>query len=519
MRTISIPVLFLAAASMTLACTSGSPGTPPGGGGADTSLSVLTRNKHETRDGFFTQPALTKTTATTMAQDPTFSAKFAAGGEYWGSPLYIDKGPGGKGAFVAATSDNNVYTFDGTTGSTIWTHSIGPAPTMSGAGCGNVAPTGITSTPVIDATTRTIYVAGGIGDTTGILRHEVHALDVDTGAERAGWPVNVSALTGPGNVAFNTKPQNQRGALSLVNGTLYIPYGGHGGDCGNYRGWVVAINTAMPSQTGAWVTGGQGEAIWAAGGMASDGNGIIAVTGNSTIGTTTHFDSEEAVRVTGLGQVDRAKGIFFPGTWHAMDASDADFGSSSPVAITLPGATPSSLVAAVTKNGHFYLLAAANLGGMDGQLADLTIAPGETAMSIHAALAAYTSTTGLHVVLNASNTDTVCPASSTGHGMISVLVSPGPKPTAKVAWCAAGGSASPIATSTDGKNDTIVWYYDGGLVGVDGDTGATIASAAGCPPVRQFTSPIAVNGRIVVGGDAGLCAWSVAKGRSDGGDR
>ncbi|HSZ81145.1 MAG TPA: hypothetical protein VLA14_02630 [Polyangia bacterium] len=488
--------------ALTVGCSSSSAKTDAGSPGAS-GASVLTRNGHETRDGFFIQPTLTKAAAATMALDPSFNANFV--GAMWASPLYMDNGPGGKGAFIVAATNNNVYALDEATGATVWMHNIGAAPAKSGAGCGNVTPTGITSTPVIDGATRTIYVAGGIGDANGIMRHEVHALDAETGNEKAGWPVNVSALTAPGNVTFNTPAQNQRGALSLVNGTLYVPYGGHDGDCGQYRGWVVAITAATPTKVSAWATGGVGEAIWAAGGMASTGDGVFAVTGNNLMNVSAHADSEEVVHVSGLAQVNRATGIFYPGTWRSMDGSDADFGSSSPVAFQLGG---SYTLAAVTKNGMFFLLNPANLGGMDGQLAKIDIAPEATAMSVWAAPAAYTSTSGVHVVLNATNTMSFCAAGSTGHGMISIAISAGSPPSAKVAWCAGGGTTSPIATSTDGKNETVVWYMNNGLNAVDGDTGATLYAGGACAGLHQFSSPIAVKGRIIVGGDGNLCAWA-----------
>jgi hypothetical protein len=69
-------------------------------------------------------------------------------------------------------------------------------------------------------------------------------------------------------------------------------------------------------------------------------------------------------------------------------------------------------------------------------------------------------------------------------------------------------STSPIATSTDGKNETVVWYLNGALTAVDGDTGATLYSGGSCAGVHQFSSPIAVKGRIIVGGDGNLCAWA-----------
>jgi hypothetical protein len=469
------------------------------GATGSTGNSVLTRNGHETRDGFFIQPTLTKAMAAKMALDAGFAATFA--GSMWASPLYMENGPGGMGAFFAVTLSDMVYALNETTGAVVWMHSIGTAPGNGFAGCGNT--TGITSTPVIDAATRTIYVAGVVNGAGGVA-HEVHALNVDTGMEKAGWPVNVGTLKGNGTLAFHQAAHNQRSALSLVGGILYVAYGGHIGDCNDYHGWVIAINTATPTQAAAWSTGGQGEAIWAAGGMASDGNGVFAVTGNANGGGATHADSEEVVHVTGLAQVNRATGIFFPNSWRQMDGADLDFGSVSPVVITVPGSTPATLVAATAKDGHFYLLNPANLGGMGGQLQDLTIAGG--GMSIKTAPGAYTSTTGVHYMLTAGNS--MCPA--TAGGLMSILVSPGSPPKASVAWCANGGNSNgPIATSTDGKNETVVWIFNGGLKGFDGDTGASVVSAMGaCSGVRSWTSPIAVKGRIIVGGDGHLCSWS-----------
>jgi hypothetical protein len=81
-----------------------------------------------------------------------------------------------------------------------------------------------------------------------------------------------------------------------------------------------------------------------------------------------------------------------------------------------------------------------------------------------------------------------------------------------VAWCAPGPtpSSAPIATTTDGKSDPIVWYVNAGVLrGVDGDTGETVFDGGGgnCSGVERWTSPIAVNGRIVAGANGKLCSW------------
>src|SRR4029079_19354307 len=128
--------------------------------------------------------------------------------------------------------------------------------------------------------------------------HEVHALSIDDGTEKTGGLVDVATVRASGGTSFRPQPENQRSALSLVGGTVYVAYGGHVGDCGPYHGWVLGINAANPAMKGGWATGGQGEGIWAAGGMASDGTGVFAATGNRTGGgSSTHQDSEQVTRI------------------------------------------------------------------------------------------------------------------------------------------------------------------------------------------------------------------------------
>jgi hypothetical protein len=494
--------------------TGGGTGGSGGAGGATTGdESVLERNHHPSRDGQYIQPAFTRSAVAKLAMETTFNATFT--GNTWASPLYLQNGPGGHGAFFTVTNSNNVYALDETSGSILWTKSIGTAPGKSGQTCGDIQPIGIISTPVIDEQARTIYVAGAIGNTTTITAHQIHALSVDDGSERSGWPIDVSTIKA-GSTTFVASPQNQRSALSLVNGILYVAYGGHNGDCGNYRGWVMAVDTANPTSRGAFVTGGtRGEAIWAAGGMASDGNGVFAVTGNNLAGTSTHADSEEVVRLTGLATVDRSttKNIFYPTNWMSLDGADEDLSSSSPVYLPLP----QPMVAATSKNGTLYLLDATNLGGMGGELAQLTIATGGS-MIVHTALASYTTMMGTYVVFT-TNSGAQCPSGmgSSGKVVMSVLVPAGSPPKPKVIWCvptanaSLGFPAAPAVTTTDGTNNAIVWFIDGTkLMGVDGDTGATLyAGADTCSGVHKWTAPIAVKGRIVVAGDTHLCAWSI----------
>jgi hypothetical protein len=495
-----------AAGAAGAADTAGSAGNASGGAPPATD-SVLERNNHASRDGHFVQPSLTTEAVAKFARDAPFVAAFD--GAMYASPLYLKDGPAGKGAFFAVTTGNDVFALDETTGAVLWKTNIGVPPTATGAGCGNVLPLGIVSTPVIDQAAGTIYVAGAIG-TTSIARHEVPALNVMDGKERPGFPIDVTGMTS-GALTFVAYPENQRSALSLVAGKLYVAYGGHAGDCGPYHGWVIAIDTADPTKRGAWATLGQGEGIWAAGGMASDGKSVFAVTGNSTIGAPdrTNSDSEEVVRLSGLSAFTRSeKNLYFPKTWKAMDGADADFGSSNPLYLSVPDSTPSNYVAAVAKDGHLYLLNSDNLGGMDGQVADFQVALGNT--SVHTSPATYRTAKGVHVILTASHG--YCPGGDGGTAVVSTLITPGAPPTLSAEWCAPlnGSITGPIATTTDGTNNAIVWYMNAGkLSAVDGDTGQSLFDSSDtCSGVRQWTSPIAVKGHIVVGGDTHLCSWS-----------
>jgi outer membrane protein assembly factor BamB len=480
-------------------------GEPP----IDTSASVLERNKHPSRDGHFLQPMLTKANVESFASDTDFAANFD--GNMWASPLYLEDGPGDKGLFFAVTTGNDVYALDETTGTEVWKRNLGDSPQMNGVGCGNIHPLGILSTPVIDAEARTIFVAGALG-TDAIARHELHALSVDTGESRPSWPVNVSALQA-GSLSFNSPPQNQRSALSLVQGVVYVAYGGHIGDCGDYHGWVVGVDSKDPSKRGAWATLGRGEAIWAAGGMASDGTSIFAVTGNSTTGVSSrsNSDSEEVVRLSGLAEFERNdQNLYYPASWRTMDDVDADFGASNPIYMRIPGSSPEYYVLAIAKDGHLYLLKPDDLGGMGGHVVDFQVSNGN--MSVRTVPAVYTTNQGVYVVFS-TLTGGRCPdGTASGARIVAVRFGAGSPPTAEVAWCAgfSGGETSPIATTTDGKSNPTVWFIDSDeLRALDGDSGETIyTSSETCSGVRKWTSPIAVKGRIVAGGDDHLCSWS-----------
>jgi hypothetical protein len=479
---------------------------------AQTSESVLQRNKNNQRTGHFIESSLSISAVSSakFGPDATFNAaaKFMGGLE--GVPLFVAGATPGKGMYIVLSrggGSSYMTAIDETSGATLWSKNIGAS--------GN----GVRSTPVIDPATMTIYTA--FDATTGGNHHEIHALSIaNQGAEVAGWPVNASNVkTGNGDTVggFDPGKEIQRGALSLVNGILYVPYGGVYGDGPPYKGIVVAVNVANPTMTGGWSASGDRSGLWQGGGMASDGTSIFATTSNGGDGT--HMDSEEVVRITGMGTSSHtAKDVFFPSSWKTWDGQDNDFGSSSPMVLQFTGQCQ-SLVVAPSKPGHLFLLDPKNLGGADGStpLRDFPVAnatAGGEYKVFYAAPTAYISASGVHVAVEA-RVDAQCPGGGGGDQLMSILLDMSTTPaTPKVAWCqpVAGGEDRhhPIATSTDGLQNAIVWFVvGGGLKAFNGESGMPLFTSTSCGNVQKQTAPIAADGHVVVGADGKLCSYSV----------
>ncbi len=477
-----------------------------GGGGSAGGPPVLEHHGGPRRDGVYVVAGLTRAAAASVHADPSFSATVP--GAIYAQPLYVTGG-GGPDLVVVATEQNQVAAFDVTSGRTVWARQLGAPVPLSALPCGNIDPLGVTGTPYVEASTRTIYLdAMTTPDGGTTMRHLVFALSVDDGSTRAGWPVDVAAVAAAHGLAFDSAVQNQRGALALVSGTLYVPYGGHFGDCGEYRGWLLAIPVASPTTASLWRTAARGGGVWAPSGVASDGGHVFVTTGN-TFGAATWSGGEAILRFAAGADLGPVTPDFFaPSNWPDLDAGDVDIGSTGPVLVDVPGATPAALAIGLGKDGKIYVADRANLGGVGGALAVAQVASG---VIINAA-AAYTTALGTYVVFRGAGNG--CPA-GLGGDLTAVRISPGAPPTVSVAWCAsAGGRGSPMVTTTDGHSEPIVWVVgaegDGRLHAYDGDTGASVlAPVAIGAGVRRFQTPIvAGGGRIFVAVDGGVRAFA-----------
>lgn len=518
-----VALLVLAIAALT-------PGpTAPVRNGDVTSVDVLQHHLHATRDGLYTDPLISQAAATTTRRDLSFDGSLA-GQQIHAQPLYVTNGPGGVPAFIVATEQNNVVALDAGTGTQIWMNNLGTPVSRVALPCGDIDPLGITGTPVIDLDMRVIFLdAMTTPDGGTTTQHLIFALALDDGSVIPGWPVDVNSLSF-GDLAFNSTVQNQRGALLLNAGTLYVPYGGHFGDCGDYHGWIVAVQETNPSNVTAWATDGLKGGIWAVGGLSTDGNSIFAATGNTA--DTTEWKGGNAVLRLGLDDTfsHDPMDFFTPSNWFALDQSDLDLGGEAPIILDVKGAIPSKLVVALGKSGVAHLLDRSNLGGIgtgDGEngegLFSVRVAtePGTPPMGrIRTAAAAFTTASGnTYVVFSVSTpgaTGFGCPG--TPGDLVGLAISASAPPTIRVAWCADNhGRGAPIVTTTDGSSEPVVWTIGAEgtnrLYAYNGETGELLFDGGGpddkMTKVERFQTPIAVNGRLVVAADDGLFAFTM----------
>ena len=225
---------------------------------------------------------------------------------------------------IAVTESNNVYALDAVDGSVIWQRNVGPPVPPAGLDCqAKFDPAGITGTPVVDLASRALFLDAMITPDGGqTIKHYILSLDVDTGAINAGWPVDVGETATYNGLTFTAEVQQQRPALSIVNGILYVGYGSMH-DCGTYHGWLVGVpidnpdpSSAVTAWAAATAAGAHGGAIWGVGGIASDGANPFVTTGNTWTGG--NWDGGEAVIRFQSGPIfsGNPSDYWVPANWH-----------------------------------------------------------------------------------------------------------------------------------------------------------------------------------------------------------
>jgi hypothetical protein len=325
----------------------------------------------------------------------TFGRRFSfkVDGYVFAQPLYVPNvSIAGKGTFnvvYVATQFNSVYAFDadGKISTPLWKKSLnnGFEPMSStDVATSNSGPwVGITGTPVIDRASNTLYVVAAT-DEGGSFHHRLHALDIGTGAEEFGGPADVrSCVPGTGydnqngSVCFKPKRQNQRPALLLHKGVVYIGFGSHHVN-DPWHGWLFAYDAATLRQLAVFNTTANDKhgGIWqGGGGPAADADGFLYMaTGQGTFNASRASYGDTLVKLDpGTGSSLVVDDYFTPYNQSQMNINDLDFGSGGVLLLPDQGGTSHpKLVLAVNKQGNIYLVDRENMGrfqaGSDSQI-------------------------------------------------------------------------------------------------------------------------------------------------------
>lgn len=335
---------------------------------------VVTASQNLLRDGWdAAEPGLTPA----VLQGGTFGELFSAAvdGQVYAQPVVAGS------TVVVATQKDNVYGLDATSGAVRWSVSLGaPWPTATAA-CPDVAPyVGVMGTPAYDPATGLVYLVAEVVPPGGDAYHPafyLHALDAQTGAEQAGWPVRIAGAPVNDPIRpFNAYAQWQRPALLLLGGSVYAAFGSHC-DYTPFDGYVAGVNTATRAQT-MWtdesgVTDSMGGIWQGGGGLMSDGPGRIFLASGNGVSPAQGPGSapppelaDSVVRLTvGAGGALSPQDFFSPANAPTLDANDRDLGSGGPVGLPYGSAAYPDLLVQAGKDGRMYLLNRDSLGGRE----------------------------------------------------------------------------------------------------------------------------------------------------------
>ena len=308
-------------------------------------------------------------------------------GDIYAQPLFLTgldiPGKGRHDVLFVATEHDSIYAFDayGHPASPLWRvnflrKGVTTVP-EDDVECPFIVPeVGITSTPVIDVDTGTLYVLARTKERTGSASahytQRLHALAVTTGLEKFGSPVDIKATingrgTGSqsGKVEFDPLRENPRASLLLANGSVYLTWASSC-DVGPYHGWVMAYDAHTLKQKAVFNASPDGDdsGIWAGDtGPVADARGnVFLATGNG------RFDAVKGGRDYGDsllkldGQSLKLDDYFAPFNVDELDADDKDLGSGGPVLLPPQSGPHPHLVVIAGKGGTIYLINRDHMG-------------------------------------------------------------------------------------------------------------------------------------------------------------
>jgi hypothetical protein len=312
---------------------------------------------------------------------------FKVDGAVYAQPLFLPgvevPGKGTHDVLYVVTEHDSVYAFDiARPGDPpLWQVSLlgrdESVPSQDDVQCGFISPeVGITSTPVIDLQSGTLYVLArtrirhAVGSNDFFQR--LHALAITTGVEKLGGPKLIAASV-PGNardskngqVAFDPLKENPRAALTLANNTVYLTWASSC-DVDPYHGWVMSYDAQTLAQKSVLNVNPDGSeaGIWLADtGPAADSEGNLYVpTGNGTFnaGSGGRDYGDSVLKIDGSSLAIRD--YFTPHDQGRISDADSDVGSSGPTLLPDQPGPHRHLLLQPTKDSTIYVIDRDNMG-------------------------------------------------------------------------------------------------------------------------------------------------------------
>ena len=342
-------------------------------------VNVLTQHNDNFRTGAnLNESVLTVSNVNTNQFGKLFAR--AVDGQIYAQPLYVSGlviSNKLRNVVYVCTEHNSVYAFDAddlTASNALWQVNLGPTTPSSELICNDINPEiGITSTPVIDPATSTMYLAAKTKEIAGTVTnyfYKLHALDTLTGQEKFGGPVVIQGSvpgTGVGtdgtNVSFNAFRQWSRSGFLLLSNVVHIAIG-EACNTDFYHGWLFSYNATNLQRLAIFCTtpNGMKGGIWHSGmGPAVDSDGYIYVAtanGNFDKDTGGPDIGDSVVKFSVSNGVPQVADWFTPHDQGVMFTNDLDLGAGGPVIIP-----STNLLVQIGKLGVVYLINRQHLGG------------------------------------------------------------------------------------------------------------------------------------------------------------
>ena len=468
-------------------------------------------------------------------------------GYVYAQPLYLANveniAGGTHNVLYIATEHDSLFAIDADSGAILWqTSFINPSSgittvSKTDVNCSDIVPEiGITSTPVIDPTSGTLYLIAKTKE-NGQFFQRLHALDVAMGTEKFGGPVVIAATvngTGDGGttISFNPLKQHNRPGLLLENGHVIIAWASH---CDNepYHGWVMSYAASTLAQEGVFNSSPNGgmAGVWMAGdGVAADANGnYYFATGNGSYSGSTSNNYGDSIVQLGPASNGTLPVLDWFVPWDQDTLSNEDYDVGSGGVLLLPdlpaGSAYQHPLVQMGKEGTIYLVDRDNMGGYCSTCVDIDT---QIVQEINYASTGIWGSPAYwngNVYWGSNNND------GTSSNLLAFSFNAGNSgllstaPTSQSSNVFGFGTGTPVV-SANGNTDGIVWLLDNGsyfskccqaLYAFDATDLSTMyynsnqaAKKRDVPDgAVKFSAPVVANGKVYVGSQLQVSAYGI----------